>query len=270
MRTPKECPSCKTSGSFAACGPGVERIAEEARAAFPDARQVVLASDTVDNTEPLKATLDRIRAGEVNIIIGTQIIAKGHHFPNLTLVGVVDADLGLKGGELRAAERTYQLLHQVAGRAGRAEKLGRVYLQSFMPEHRIMKALSESVSGPDQGGHDAFLDLEAQERRAAGMPPFTRLAGIIVSGRDESSVRDLANILSRSAPQGMNAQGHSIRTLGPAPAPLARLRGKYRYRLLVVADKGIHLQKAIERWLAAHKIPASVRVQIDIDPQSFF
>jgi primosomal protein N' (replication factor Y) len=235
----------------------VERIAEEAKLAFPEARILVLASDTAENDEALRGMLEDIRARKVNIIIGTQIIAKGHHFPDLTLVGVIDADLGLQGGELRGAERVYQLLHQVAGRAGRAEKKGHVYLQTFMPEHRIMKALAA-------GARDAFLELEAGEREAAHMPPFSRLAGIIVSGRDEGQVVETAKALGQSAPQG-----EKIQTFGPAPAPFARLRGKFRYRLLVRADKGVDLPKTLKGWIAGVKHPSTVRIQVDIDPQSF-
>ncbi|MEZ5814081.1 MAG: primosomal protein N' [Alphaproteobacteria bacterium] len=256
-RVPKHCPECSDEDSFAACGPGVERIFEEAKALFPDANIMMMASDTAENNEVLRKMLQDIREGRVDIIIGTQIIAKGHHFPNLTLVGVVDADLGLQGGELRAAERCYQLLHQVAGRAGRAEKTGRVLLQTYMPEHRIMKALAK-------GARDPFLETEAAEREAAHMPPYSRLVGIIVSGRDEGQVVEVAKALGRCAPQG-----GGILTLGPAPAPFARLRGKFRYRLLVQADKNLNIQKTIAAWVGAVKAPSTVRVYIDIDPQSF-
>ncbi|MBI1301854.1 MAG: primosomal protein N' [Alphaproteobacteria bacterium] len=260
---PKDCPECDDKDSFAACGPGVERIFEEAKANFPDARIMVLASDTAESNEELKSMLDKIIAGEVDIIIGTQIIAKGHHFPNLTFVGVVDADLGLKGGDLRAAERTYQMLHQVAGRAGREkDKKGHVMLQSWMPEHRIMKEMAEE-------GRDEFLNVEAAEREVALMPPFTRLAAIIVAGREEQQVLETAKALGKTAPQGVTEQGYRIQTLGPAPAPLARLRGKYRYRLLVRADKKIKLQETVAAWVHNIKTPSTVRVYIDIDPQSF-
>lgn len=255
---PKHCPQCQDTDSFAACGPGVERIKEEVHEYFPDARVLLLASDTADSNDKLAQMLRDIRDHKYDIIIGTQIIAKGHHFPNLTCVGVIDADLGLAGGELRAAERTYQLLHQVAGRAGREEKKGRVFLQTFMPEHRIMKALAHEA-------RDRFLEMEAHEREHSKMPPYSRLAGIIISGRDEREVIDVAKALGKDAPQ---APG--VLTLGPAPAPFARLRGKYRYRLLVRADKTINIQKTIAAWIDAHKIPSSVRVQVDIDPQSFF
>lgn len=262
QRQPKNCPECGEEHSFAVCGPGVERIYEEAKAYFPDKNIMILASDTAESNDELKALLDKIHSGEIDIIIGTQIIAKGHHFPNLTLVGVIDADLGLQGGDLRAAERTYQLLHQVAGRAGRAKKKGRVYLQSFMPDHRIMQAMAD-------GARDEFLEAESWEREQAHMPPYSRLAGIIVSGRDERQVLDVAKELGKRSPQGMTDSGLQIHTLGPAAAPLAKLRGKYRYRLLVNADKAVNIQKILGEWVNGFKIPSTVRVQIDIDPQSF-
>lgn len=257
-KKPEHCPSCEDTDTLVACGPGVERIFEEAKEIFPEARIMVLASDTADDGESLRAMLDKIRNNEIDLIIGTQIIAKGHHFPNLTLVGVIDADLGLQGGDLRASERTYQLLHQVAGRAGREDKKGHVLLQSFMPEHRIIQALAS-------GARDDFLSIEADEREMAHMPPFSRLAGIIVSGREESQVIETAKMLGQSAPQGAQ-----IQTLGPAPAPFARLRGKFRYRLLVIADKNIDIQKTVSAWVSQIKTPSNVRIQIDIDPQSFY
>ena len=264
---PSQCPSCDDMDSFSACGPGVERIFEEAKQNFPDARIMILASDTAESNDELKAMLQKVIDSEVDIVIGTQIIAKGHHFPNLACVGVVDADLGLKGGELRAAERTYQMLHQVAGRAGREkDKRGRVFLQSWMPEHRIMKAMADSSH---DGGRDSFLSVEAAERQMAQMPPYSRLVGIIIAGREESLVLDVAKQLGRTSPQGMTEEGHRIQTLGPAAAPLARLRGRYRYRLLVRAAKEINVQKTVEGWVNAVKVPSTVRVYIDIDPQSF-
>lgn len=256
-RPPQHCPECSEADSFAACGPGVERVYEEAKAYFPDANIMLMASDTAENNDQLRKMLQEIKDDKIDIIIGTQIIAKGHHFPNLTLVGVIDADLGLTGGELRAAERCYQLLHQVAGRAGRAEKPGKVFLQTYMPEHRIMQALAD-------GGRDAFLETEAGEREAAHMPPYSRLVGIIIAGRDEGQVVEVAKALGRLAPQG-----EGVMTLGPAPAPFARLRGRYRYRLLVQADKKLNIQHTIAEWVKSVKCPSTVRVYIDIDPQSF-
>ncbi len=258
LPVPKNCAECGDTDSLTACGPGVERVYEEITQHFPDARTVVLASDTAEDHEKLRAILEGIRDHDYDIIIGTQIIAKGHHFPKLTLVGVIDADLGLQGGDLRAAERTYQLLHQVAGRAGREDLQGHAYLQTYFPQNKVMQALAAH-------GRDAFLEVESDEREQAGMPPFTRLAGIIVSGKDEQMVMDVARDLGKTAPRG-----EGLDTLGPAEAPFYRLRGHYRRRLLVRADKKINLQKAVSDWLARNKIPSSIRVYVDIDPQSFF
>ena len=258
MKIPDLCPACGDADSLAPCGPGVERIADEVKSIFPDARVRILSSDTATTHEDLKKILDEIREHKIDIIIGTQIIAKGHHFPKLTCVGIIDADLGLSGGDLRATERTYQLLHQVAGRAGREADKGHVYLQSFNPDSRVMQALADNA-------RDIFLEVEAEDRERAFMPPFSRLAGIIVSGRDEDLVIEVSKTLGQSAPQG-----EGIQTLGPADAPMYRLRGKYRRRLLVRADKKIDLQKALQNWLKNVKVPSTVRVQVDIDPQSFF
>ena len=202
---------------------------------FPDARQAVAASDTLTGPRAAADLVRRIEERRVDVLIGTQIVAKGHHFPLLTLVGVVDADLGLAGGDLRAAERTYQLLYQVAGRAGRAERPGRVLVQTYMPESAVMQAL---VSGQRQ----RFLDAEAEDRRRAGMPPFGRLAALVVSGRDEGAVDEAARVLGRTAPR---ADG--IQVLGPAPAPLALLRGRHRRRLLLKAGREVNVQTALRR-----------------------
>lgn len=258
MSMPKNCPECNEPDSLAACGPGVERVLEEVKESFPDANVMVLSSDTATTHDELKKMLDDIQSKKVDIIIGTQIIAKGHHFPSLTCVGVVDADLGLTGGDLRATERVYQLLHQVAGRAGREGTKGHVYLQTFTPEARVMQALAS-------GARDDFLEVELAEREAAEMPPFNRLAGIIVSGRDEQQVKQAGQDLGRAAPQGQK-----IQTLGPAEAPMYRLRGKFRRRLLVRADKNVDIQKTLKHWIDNVKTPSTVRVQIDIDPQSFY
>ncbi len=255
--TPKDCPECGDEDSFAACGPGVERIKEEVKEYFPDARTIVLASDTAKTHEELLNILNDIRDHEYDIIIGTQIIAKGHHFPKLTCVGVIDADLGLQGGDLRAAERTFQLLHQVAGRAGREALPGHVYLQTWMPQNKVMLALASH-------DRDAFLEVESHEREVSHMPPFSRLAGIIVSGKDEQLVLETAQNLGKCA-----IHGEGIQTFGPAEAPFYRLRGNYRRRLLVRADKNIDIQKAIAGWLAQVKTPSTIRVYTDIDPQSF-
>jgi len=254
---PRVCPECGAEGSLVACGPGVERVAEEVLALVPDVRLGVMTSDTVHGPEAAGALLRQVADGEIDVLIGTQMIAKGHHFPDLTLVGVVDADLGLAGGDLRATERTYQLLHQVAGRAGRAERPGRVLLQTYQPEHRVMQAL---VSGD----RAAFLEAEAQARREGAWPPFGRLAALIVSGPDVRAVEDVAAALGRSAPAGAG-----VAVLGPAPAPLALLRGRHRRRLLLKTDRRVAPQPLLRAWLARVQVPAAVRVAVDVDPYSF-
>jgi primosomal protein N' (replication factor Y) len=254
---PHKCPGCEAEGSFAACGPGVERVAEEAHALFPEARIEIMTSDTIAGPESASAFVERMAKREIDLLIGTQIVAKGHHFPWLTLVGVVDADLGLSGGDLRAAERTYQLLHQVAGRAGRAERPGQVLLQTYMPEHPVLKALV-------QGARDNFLAAEVEERRRLALPPFGRLAALIIAGPDEREVDTTARLLARCAPRR-----EGLTVLGPAPAPLAILRGRHRRRFLVKARREENLQAAVAEWVTSLRIPNSVRVQIDIDPYSF-
>ncbi|MCW2235927.1 primosomal protein N' [Azospirillum canadense] len=251
------CPNCGEEGTLAACGPGVERIAEEVAELFPDARAAIMASDTLFGPRAIQEMVRRIADHELDILIGTQVMAKGHHFPMLTLVGVVDADLGLNGGDLRAGERTYQLLHQVAGRAGRGERPGRVMLQTYMPEHPVMQALAA-------GDRDGFYQLEAEMRLEAAMPPFGRLAALIVSGEDATAVEKVAMALGRAAPRS-----DTVHILGPAPAPLALLRGRHRRRLLLKAPRSTQVQPLIARWLEQVEIPPSVRVQVDVDPYSF-
>jgi primosomal protein N' (replication factor Y) len=254
---PETCPGCGESGTLAACGPGVERIAEEVAELFPDARSAVMASDTLTGPRAVEEMVGRIAGHQLDIVVGTQVMAKGHHFPMLTLVGVVDADLGLAGGDLRAAERTYQLLHQVAGRAGRAERPGRVLLQTCMPEHPVMQALAAH-------DRDGLYALEAAMRLDAGMPPYGRLVSLIVSGEDAAVVERTARELGRRAPRS-----ETVAVLGPAPAPLALLRGRHRHRLLLKAPRGTPVQAVVQRWLESVTVPSSVRVQVDIDPTSF-
>ncbi|WP_112321199.1 primosomal protein N' [Oceanibium sediminis] len=257
---PEACPSCEAKDRLVALGPGVERVAEEALALFPEARIAVLSSDQMESTRALKARIEEIAAGGADIIIGTQIVAKGHNFPLLTLVGVVDADLGLMGGDLRGAERTFQLIRQVAGRAGRAEKPGIAMLQTYQPEHAVIKAI---LSGEEED----FWRAEAASREAAGMPPFGRLAGVIISGPDEAKVFQLGRELARTAAplQALGAQ-----VFGPVAAPVARIRGRTRVRLLVKAPRGVALQNALAAWRDGVKPPSNTRIVIDIDPQSFF
>lgn len=254
---PKACPACNEPDTLQPCGPGVERVAEELRDVLPQARIAVMTSDAASSPQEVKAIIAGMESGQIDILIGTQMIAKGHHFPNLGLVGVVDADLGLAGGDLRAGERTYQLLHQLSGRAGRETLAGHVILQSYMPEHPVMQAL---VSG----ARDRFMALEAQQREQAGMPPYGRLAALILDGTSEQEVAAFSRELARQAPQL-----RAIRVLGPAPAPLSLLRGRYRYRLLVKAPRNVSIQAYLSDWLARVMPSSRVRIKVDIDPYSF-
>ena len=256
---PVECPSCKVSGRMAAVGPGVERLAEEVTARFPDARLAVLSSDLFGSARALKEQIGVIAAGGADIIIGTQIVAKGHNFPLLTLVGVIDADLGLQGSDLRAAERTFQLIRQVSGRAGRAGLRGEAWLQTHQPDHPVIRAI---LGGDDE----AFWRAEAGERRMAGVPPYGRMAGVILSSPDVQAVFDFGAELAR---QDAPLRRVGAQVFGPAPAPVARVRGRHRVRLLVTAERGVALQAALVEWVGQMKCPASVRLAIDIDPQSF-
>ncbi len=256
---PEACPECGTLDHLVACGPGVERIAEEVVGHFPDARTIVLSSDMLGGVRRLRLELEAIAKGDVDIVIGTQLVAKGHNFPNMTLVGVVDADLGLANGDPRAAERTFQLLSQVTGRAGRTGKKSVGLLQTYQPDHPVMQAI---VSGDAE----AFYERETAEREKSHLPPFGRLAGIIVSAATRAEAEGHARALRRAAPAS-----NDIQVLGPAEAPLALVGGRHRFRLLVHGERRSDMQAFLRALLAAGPKPrGSVRVQVDIDPQSFF
>ena len=255
--TPRACPECEEVGSLVPCGPGVERIADEVAALFPDARTAVVTSDTIWSPARAAEFVARMDAGDIDVVIGTQLVTKGYHFPNLTLVGVVDADLGLSGGDLRAAERSFQQIAQVAGRAGRGAKPGHVYVQTHEPAAPVIRAL---VSGDAEG----FYQAEAEARRSAAMPPYGRLAAIIVSSEDQAEAVETARAIGRAAPE---VEGMAV--LGPAPAPLAMLRGRHRQRLLVHAARSFGLQDVLRGWLGPLDWPRSARVAVDVDPYSF-
>ena len=254
---PKVCPECGSESGLTACGPGVERIAEEVKGRFPEARVEILSSDTASSFNEISAAISRMEKGETDIIIGTQILAKGHHFPALTLVGIVDADLGLAGSDLRAAEQTFQLLSQVAGRAGRAEKKGVVYMQTLYPENAVLKALID-------GNREEFVALEKKSRQMLHLPPYGKLAALIVSGADTEATGKIAAELAKCAPRGSG-----IEVLGPAPAPIFMLRGKYRYRLLLKTLRNINIQVILKKWLKMINVSKSVRIEVDINPYSF-
>jgi primosomal protein N' (replication factor Y) len=255
---PTRCPQCAAENSFIACGPGVERVEEEFRAAFPEARVAVASSDTFFGPAQAQAVIRALSSGDIDVVIGTQIVAKGHHFPQLTLAGIIDADLGGGAGDPRAAERSFQMLHQVAGRSGRGEKPGLVLIQTRNPEDPVMQALAANA-------RDDFLEEEARSRARSGTPPFGRLAALILAGADAVAVRETGRALALAAPR---ARGVSI--WGPAAAFYQMLRGRTRERLLVQAEKSIDIQGYLRAWLAAVKIPSGVRLSIDIDPMSFF
>ena len=254
---PSSCPSCGVEGKLAPVGPGVERLAEEAALLFPDARRAIFSSDAIAGPQALAAAVAAIEERKVDLLIGTQIVAKGHHFPHLTLVGVVDGDLGLIGGDLRAGERTFQLISQVAGRAGRAERAGRVLIQTADPEHAVMQALGAL-------DREAFLEAERAGRRKQGLPPYGRLVALILASHDPELVDSAAQALARNAPRGKGVQ-----VLGPAPAPLAVLRGRHRRRFLMKTRKDLLPQPLVRAWIDSVKLPAAVRLAVDVDPYSF-
>ena len=257
MPRPRLCPSCGAEDSLVSVGPGVERVEEEVRQLYPEARTAVFSSDTAPDARSARALIQRMTDGEIDILVATQAAAKGHNFPRLTLVGVVDADLGLRGGDLRAAERTYQLLAQATGRAGRADKPGRALLQTWTPEHPVLMALAA-------GDRDAFVEAEMAEREAAALPPYGRLAAIILSSENAAAVEKTANDLAQAIP---NAE--RLEVYGPADAPLALVRGRRRKRLLVRADRDVNIQGFLRAWLQRVKVPGSVRLTVDVDPYSF-
>ena len=257
MPPPKACPECGEEDSLVACGPGVERIADEVAELFPEARTAVVTSDTIWSPARAAEFVRAMEGGEIDIVVGTQLVTKGYHFPNLTLVGVVDADLGLQGGDLRAAERSFQQIQQVAGRAGRGDKPGRVLVQTHDPDAPVIAALAS-------GDAPGFYAAETEARRDAAMPPFGRLAAIIVSSEDKAEAEAVARRIGHAAP---NVEGMAV--FGPAPAPLAMLRGRHRQRLLVHAARKLDVQDVIRDWLAGLQWGSKVRVAVDVDPYSF-
>ncbi len=254
---PKICPDCNEPDSLVFCGPGVERLESEVRSSFPNARLLSVTSDTAGNLKQIDSFIGMIEKGEIDIIIGTQMLAKGHHFPSLTLVAAVDADSGLTGGDLRAGERTYQLLHQVAGRAGRGMEGSSVIIQTYMPEHPVMQALKN-------WDRDGFLHAEVDSRRISGMPPFSRLISILLTGLNEEVVRRAANSLALRIPEH-----EDFIVLGPVPAPINLMKKRYRYRFLVKAGRGVPTQGIVSAWLKSVAIPSSITLKADVDPYGF-
>lgn len=257
MPRPTHCPHCGAKDSLVSIGPGVERVEEEVRALFPNARVAVFSSDTMMDTAATRGLIAAMTDGEIDILVATQAAAKGHDFPNLTLVGVVDADLGLRGGDLRAAERTFQLLAQASGRAGRREAAGKALIQSWAPDHAVMQALAAQ-------DRDAFVATEMAMREASGLPPYGRLAALIISGEDPVGLEAFVQNLAAAAPNAEN-----VEVYGPADAPLSLVRGRRRKRFLVRADRTVDLQGFLAAWRARVKVPGSIRLTIDVDPHSF-
>jgi primosomal protein N' (replication factor Y) len=258
LHLPEKCPKCGEPESLVACGPGVERIAEEVAERFPEARLALLSSDLVPSLTEMREVIKTIEAGEADIVIGTQMVAKGHHFPQLATVGIVDGDLGLGTADPRAAERTFQLLHQVTGRAGRVLTMGRGFVQTYMPEHPVMQAIIT-------GDRDAFLENEIRQRQSGMLPPYGRLAALIVSARDKELAELFARDVARHAPPA-----ERIEVLGPAEAPIAIIRGRSRWRLLVKAPRELDLQAYLRTWLdTLPKPPSDLRLTVDIDPYNF-
>jgi primosomal protein N' (replication factor Y) len=261
MKRPEKCPDCGGDVSF--MGAGIEKIEEEILARFPNARTALVSSDTVQNAGALEDLIKRMEAGGIDIVIGTQILAKGHHFPNLTLVGVIDSDMGLYGADFRAAEKTFQQLFQVAGRAGRGAECGRVLLQTFQPEHPVIKALRE-------GNRDEFVKMDLENRRAAGMPPFGQLIAVVVESRNERTLIDYCNELKAAAPMITNSSSAAKGgIMGPIPAEMYQIRNWYRMRFLVSGGETSALQPVVRQWLDKVRQPRSVRLKIDVSPQNF-
>ncbi len=258
MPPPEQCPKCQAADSFVPVGPGVERLHQEVAELFPEARVLVLSSDLVESVERLRSELDDVAQGRFDIVIGTQLVAKGHHFPKLNLVGIIDADLGLSNGDPRAAERTFQLLHQVIGRAGREEGRGFGLLQTHQPDHPVMKALIAQ-------DREAFYTAEIALREKVGYPPFGRLASLLVSGADRHATESFARKIAAAAPRD-----EKVRVLGPAEAPLALVRGRFRFRLLVKSPRNFDLSSYLREWLAVvPKTKGTLKLEVDIDPLSF-
>jgi primosomal protein N' (replication factor Y) len=256
-----ECPNCKSKKEFAPCGPGVERLAAEAKELFPKARLEIIASDTLDNSSKTENIFNTIALGNVDIIVGTQLVAKGHHFPNLTTVIAIDADIGLSGGDLRASERTFQMLTQLTGRAGREKKKGYAYIQSYDPKHTVMEAMQT-------GSIKSFIKVEADGRKDRSLPPYGRLGSLIIQSSNLDILEQFVKNLSSKAPK-IHKDKDRIDILGPAPAPIAKLRGLYRYRFLIKGKGDVRIQAFIKEWLLNIKIHKVIRIKIDIDPYNF-
>ena len=260
MDIPLNCPKCFTEGQLKAVGPGVEKVAEECENLFPEARVGILSSDSIDNIEQLQEKFSRLASGQIDIIVGTQLVSKGHNFPNLTLVGVVDSDLGLQGSDLRAAEKTFQSLRQVSGRAGRDKKRGKALLQTYVPGHPVIMAIAA-------GNDEAFWDIEAATREQAKVPPYGKLVALVLSGPNEKDLFDISHKLVRV---WIKSYAEETQIFGPALAPVAKIRNRFRVRLLIKCQKRKNIHLLLRDWIASVSPPRSVRILVDVDPQSFY
>ena len=255
-RVPIKCPDCDEEGNLILCGPGIERIDEEIQKMFPEINSVMVSREQGAKPAEMQKLLESMGNGEIDILIGTQIVTKGYHFPNLTLVVIVDADLGFIGGDLRASEKTFQLLHQVGGRAGRASKRGHVLIQTYYPEHKVIEALAEKKE-------DIFINEELFSRQKAEMPPFSKMAAIIITGKNSEKTLQMAKSFVANAPKS------DAKIMGPAEAMMLKLSGRYRYKILVLANRDFNIQKYLKQWKEHFKIPSSYQVKFDIDPYNF-
>ena len=260
MDIPTNCPNCSIVGKLKAVGPGVEKVAEECQNLFPGARVGILSSDSVENLVQLQEKFSKLVSGQIDIIVGTQLVSKGHNFPNITLVGVVDADLGLQGSDMRAAEKTFQSLRQVSGRAGRDKKVGKALLQTYAPEHPVIIAIAD-------GNDEAFWDLEALNREQAGAPPFGKLIALVLSGSNEKQLFEIGHKMVRA---WIKSYGFETQIFGPALAPVARIRDRFRVRLLIKCGKKKNIQPVLREWINNVSAPRSVKILIDVDPQNFY
>lgn len=252
---PKKCYNCEAEDSYIPFGPGVERIYDEIKRKIPTARVLIASSDTFSSDKNMEESLSKIHNNEVDIVVGTQILAKGHHFPNITLVGIIDGDLGLSGADLRASEHTYQLINQVAGRAGREKKPGEILVQTFKSEHPLFQALLANNS-------ENFVNLEIETRKNQQLPPFTKYAAIIISGKNKKKTENIAKLFRKTCPK-------NIKIFGPAPAPIFMIRGKVRWRILLKSNHKNALNSEISTWISQLKIPPDIKITIDIDPITF-
>ncbi len=258
MRLPKICPKCEKEDTWALVGPGIERIEEEVKNRFPEAKVETISSDIITSQTRLNEIIRKISSSEVDIIIGTQILVKGHHFPNLTLVGVVDGDMSFSSSDLRANENTFQLLTQVSGRAGRDVKKGNVLIQTYNPDNPVMQAIKNN-------DRDSFVSQELKDRQSALMPPFAKLGALILSSKNKLALENFCYLLKQKMPIGVDG----VQSYGPIDSPLSYLKNNYRKRFLLVVDKKIHIQDVIKKWLSMVEIPSNIKLKVDIDPYNF-